>query len=57
MVTTVVPILVELALNPSYMDTLPLVAIYSPYFGIPLLILVDSYQRVSSRLNLKIKET
>ncbi|KAI8333614.1 transmembrane protein 6/97 [Chlamydoabsidia padenii] len=54
-VTTVVPLLGELILNPLHVNRVMLLAIYSPYFLIPLLILVDSYRRVSSALTPKIK--
>ncbi|CAO3596396.1 unnamed protein product [Absidia cylindrospora] len=59
-VTTVAPILTELALNPNYADLddrarCILLALYGPYFIIPLIILVDSYRRVSFVLAPKIK--
>ncbi|KAI8099463.1 transmembrane protein 6/97 [Halteromyces radiatus] len=61
-VTTVVPVLAELLLNPTLvgleqdmMKRWTLVAIYSPYLLIPLVLLVDSYRRVSNALVPKFK--
>ncbi|KAG0165128.1 Transmembrane protein 97 [Apophysomyces sp. BC1034] len=54
--TTVIPIVAELAFNQSYNLTTSelnsLLAFYVPYFIIPFLIVVDSYRRVSKALAL-----
>ncbi|CAO3648840.1 unnamed protein product [Cunninghamella blakesleeana] len=52
--TTVLPTIAEVLFNPTYSLTiterLTLVSFYFPYFFLPLIMLVDSYLRISSVL-------
>ncbi|KAI8074569.1 transmembrane protein 6/97 [Gongronella butleri] len=58
--TTVWPTLFEVLLNPvhalSQQERFTLVGFYLPYFILPLIMLIDSYRRVSKALAAKHKE-